>query len=101
MSRPWYRWEDKALILLIRVQPGGYRDEIAGLHGQRLKVRLQAPAVEGKANAGLIRFLASVFEVARSSVRILAGTSSRDKRVRIDAPRCLPDSVESGRRATP
>jgi len=98
VSGLWYRWENSALIIRIRVQPGASRDGIVGVHGERLKVRLRAPPVDGKANAGLIRFLAAVFGVTRSSIEILTGSGSRDKQVRVDGPRRLPDVVE---RTTP
>ena len=97
MSRLPYRWKDKALILNIRVQPGASRDEIAGMHGDQLRIRLRAPPVDGKANAGLVRFLAAVFDVTRGNVEILAGSGSRDKRIRVNAPRTLPDGIDPTR----
>jgi len=72
------------LILDLHVQPGASRSEFAGLHGDRIKVRLAAPAVEGKANVALVEFLASYFGVPRRNVRIAAGLKSRRKRVVIE-----------------
>jgi hypothetical protein len=72
------------LILELHVQPGAARSEFAGRHGERIKVRLAAPAVEGKANAALIAFLAGHFGVPRRNVRIAAGLKSRRKRVVIE-----------------
>jgi len=69
------------LILELHVQPGASRTEFAGKHGERLKVRLQARAVDGKANQALIEFLAEHFRVPRRNVRITAGLRSRQKRV--------------------
>jgi len=66
------------------VQPGASRTEFAGKHGERIKVRLAAPAHEGKANELLIEFLAEYYEVPRRSVRITSGFKSRQKRVVID-----------------
>jgi uncharacterized protein (TIGR00251 family) len=66
------------------VQPGAARSEFAGEHGSRLKVRLAARAVDGKANEALIAFLAEHYGVPRRSVRILSGLKSRQKRVEID-----------------
>ena len=94
MSGSWYCWQGKALILHIRVQPGASRDEIAGPHGRQLKIRLRAHPVDGRANAGLIRFLAGVWGVAKRNVEILSGAFDRDKRVRVDAPRSVPEGVE-------
>ena len=72
------------MILDLHVQPGASRSEFAGRHGDRIKVRLAAPAVEGKANVALVEFLASYFGVPRRSVRIAAGLKSRQKRVVIE-----------------
>ncbi|HUG76130.1 MAG TPA: DUF167 domain-containing protein [Burkholderiales bacterium] len=72
------------MILELHVQPGAARSEFAGRHGERIKVRLAAPAVEGKANAALIAFLAGHFGVPRRNVRIAAGLKSRRKRVVIE-----------------
>jgi uncharacterized protein (TIGR00251 family) len=72
------------VILDIHVQPGAKRSEFAGRHGERVKIRLAAPAVENRANEALIEFLAEHYGVPRRSVRIAAGLKSRDKRVVID-----------------
>ncbi len=74
------------MILELHVQPGASRSEFAGKHGERIKVRLAARAVDGKANAALIDFLAQHYKVPRRSVRIESGLKSRQKRVVIDAP---------------
>ena len=71
------------MILDLHVQPGASRTELAGKHGERLKVRLQARAVDGKANDDLIEFLAAHFGVPRRNVRIVSGLKSRRKRVEI------------------
>jgi uncharacterized protein (TIGR00251 family) len=68
----------------VRVQPRASRSEVAGLHGNALKVRLQAPPVEGAANAALVDFLAGVFGVPRRAVRIVTGETSRSKVVEVD-----------------
>jgi uncharacterized protein (TIGR00251 family) len=72
------------LILELHVQPGASRSEFAGWHGARIKVRLAAPAVDGKANEALVEFLASYFGVPRRSVHIASGLKSRRKRVVIE-----------------
>lgn len=66
------------------MQPGAARSEFAGEHGGRLKVRLAARAVDGKANEALIEFLASHYGVPKRNVRIVSGLKSRQKRVQID-----------------
>jgi uncharacterized protein (TIGR00251 family) len=73
------------VILELHVQPGASRSEFAGKHGERIKVRLAARAVDGKANEALIEFLAEHYNVPKRNVRIESGLKSRRKRVVIDA----------------
>jgi uncharacterized protein (TIGR00251 family) len=68
----------------VRVQPRASRDEIAGVHGEALKVRLRAPPVDGAANEALVAFLAVRLSVAKQRVRVVAGASSRAKVVEVD-----------------
>jgi len=92
---PWRREEGtgagNALVLTLHVQPGAKRTEVAGTHGDALKIRLAAPPVDGKANAELLRFLAAAFGVPRRAVTLLRGETSRQKTVRIEAPLRRPD----------
>lgn len=72
------------LTLTIRVQPKSPKTAWVGpLDDGSWKLRLAAVAEDGKANAELIRFLASEFGVARASVRILSGETSRVKLVAV------------------
>lgn len=73
-------------VLELHVQPGASRTEFAGMHGERVKLRLAARAVDGKANEALVEFLAAHFGVPRRCVRIEAGLKSRRKRVVIEPP---------------
>jgi uncharacterized protein len=70
--------------LSIHVQPRASRREIAGVHGDALKVRLTAPPVGGAANDELIELLADTFAVGRRAIKIVAGETSRSKIVEID-----------------
>ena len=71
------------IIVSIRVQPRGSKDEIAGVHDGALKVRLRSPALEDRANEALCDFLAQLLKTPKSAVRILSGHRSRNKRVEI------------------
>lgn len=88
------RWDDGDLILACHIQPGAKKSELAGLHGERLKIRLHAPPVDGKANNELIRFLSQLFAVSKQSVSIESGDLSRQKRVRITNPVNCPAELE-------
>jgi uncharacterized protein (TIGR00251 family) len=68
----------------VHVQPRASRSEIIGQHGAALKVRLQAPPVDGAANEALVRLLAESLKVPERSVRVVAGATSRAKTVEID-----------------
>ena len=70
--------------LVVHVQPRAKKSEVAGRHGDALKVRLQAPPVDGAANEELVRFLAEALGVARRSVTITGGLTSRRKTVEIE-----------------
>jgi uncharacterized protein (TIGR00251 family) len=80
----WILAEGDGVILRLHIQPGAKKTEIAGLHGEALKIRLAAPPVDGKANASLIEFLARQLGVSKSAVELVSGETSRAKRVRID-----------------
>jgi uncharacterized protein (TIGR00251 family) len=72
------------VILEVHVQPGARRTEFAGRHGERVKIRLAARAVDNKANEALIEFLAEHYRVPKTRVHIAAGLKSRQKRVLIE-----------------
>ncbi|RGP52868.1 DUF167 family protein [Pseudomonas abyssi] len=94
----FYHWQDDDLLLDCHLQPGAKRAEFAGQHGERLKIRISAPPVDGKANDALIRFLADAFAVSRQQVSLLSGQNSRQKRLRIQTPRQLPAELGIQRR---
>lgn len=73
----------------VRVQPRASRNEIAGMQNGVLRVRLQAPPVDGAANEALIAFMADELGVPRRQVRIVSGFGSRTKILEVD-PQALP-----------
>lgn len=93
MSR-FARWDNQDLILFCHLQPGARHSTFAGMHGERLKIRLNAPPVDGKANTLLIDFLSKAFAVPKNAIHIESGELSRQKRVRIKQPKQLPDIAE-------
>lgn len=68
----------------VHVQPRASRNEVAGAHGDAIKVRLAAVPVDGAANEALVTFLATYFAVPMRSVRIISGAHSRAKVVEVD-----------------
>ena len=88
-----FQWQDEKLTLYCHVQPGADRSEFSGLHGDRIKLRLKAPATDGKANIELIAFLSKSFGVAKNQIGLDKGTTSRQKSVSIFAPKRLPSEA--------
>lgn len=74
---------DGNCLLKLRIHPGAKRSTVNGTFGEALKVELQAPPVDGKANAALIKFLAGKLNVHKSAVELKSGECSRDKVVKI------------------
>ncbi|MGB7207664.1 MAG: DUF167 domain-containing protein [Pyrinomonadaceae bacterium] len=72
-----------AVIFTIRVVPRASKSEIVGEVEGNLKVRISAPPVDGAANDEVVRVLAKAFGVAKSNVVIVAGQTSKTKRIRI------------------
>ena len=68
----------------LRVVPNARRNEVIGTHGEAIKVKVAAPALDGRANEELIEFIADSLGVSRRGVRLVQGAKSRDKLVEID-----------------
>lgn len=86
----WYAWQGTRLLLALHVQPRAAGAGCAGLHGDRLKIRLRAAPSDGRANAELLTWLAAEFGVRRNQVALTAGAAHRDKRVEVDSPSAVP-----------
>jgi uncharacterized protein (TIGR00251 family) len=89
----YFEWEGEDLVLRIRVQPRSSQEGFAEVLGDKVKLRINAPPVDGKANAQIIKYLSKLFGVPRAQVCILSGETGRDKRIRIRHPRALPEEV--------
>jgi uncharacterized protein (TIGR00251 family) len=82
----WYREDSNGVTFSVRVVPRASRSEVAGLHDGALRIRVAAPPVEGAANRELVKFLAKRFKVAPSAIRLVSGSNSRNKTIRIENP---------------
>jgi uncharacterized protein (TIGR00251 family) len=78
------RSEGPAATFAVRVVPRSAKEGVAGYEAGVLRIRLNAPPVEGKANEALGRFLAKALGVPRGSVALVSGEKGRNKIVRID-----------------
>lgn len=79
----WIRETARGVLLPVRAVPRASKNEIQGIHGDALKVRLQAPPVDGKANEALIRFLSDTLDIPRSQISVASGETGRNKAVLI------------------
>ena len=91
---PHFQWkESQTLLLHCHVQPKASRDALVGLYGERLKVQISAPPVDGKANKHLLKYIAKEFGVAKTRVSLIRGESSRQKTLQIIDPKKLPPAA--------
>lgn len=81
-------------LLDVRVQPRASRTEFAGVMGERLRIRLNAPPVDGRANLALREFLAGACGIPKSRVTLEHGLSGRDKCVRLHDVVALPAALQ-------
>ena len=80
----WIQPAAGGCVVNVRVIPRASRNQIQGVLGDALKIRLQAPPVDGKANDALVRFLADTLNVPVRHVRLLSGETGRNKKVFLD-----------------
>ncbi len=67
----------------VYIQPGSRKSEICGVHDGNIKIKIQSPPVDGKANEALIAFLSKLLGVSKSSISVISGEKSRVKKIRI------------------
>jgi uncharacterized protein (TIGR00251 family) len=79
--------------LKVRVIPNARKNEVVACSGDEIRLKVKAPAVDGKANAALIEYLSELANVSRSRVAIKAGEKARIKVIEIDGP--SPDEVRA------
>ena len=94
----WIRETSGGVLVSLLIQPRASKNEISGPQGDRLKVRLTAPPVEGAANKMCITFLAKCLGLSKSAFEIVSGQSSRQKQVlirggRIDHIRAVLEKI--------
>jgi uncharacterized protein (TIGR00251 family) len=83
VAEAWARRAADGWTLAVHVQPGAKRSGVAGLHGDRLKIRIGAPALDGRANEALVAFVAERLGVPKRDVAVVSGERSRDKLVAV------------------
>jgi hypothetical protein len=77
------RDDAQGVLIDILVQPRASRPKIGPVHGDRVKVAVTAPPVDGKANAAVIDAMARFLAIPRQQIEVVSGTGSRRKTVRV------------------
>ncbi len=88
-----FQWHDDTLILHCHLQTNAASNAFSGLYNDRLKIRIDTPPVEGKANKQLFTFLSHSFQVPKSAITITKGIHARQKTVTIQSPKRLPEDA--------
>lgn len=91
----WYSREGDNLTIHIYAQPGAKSTQIVGIHDGALKIRLNAPPVDGRANDALQKFLAKQFNVSTKCVQLITGEKNRRKKFFILSSYVDPESLSS------
>jgi len=90
-----YTWQSNTqLHIYCLIQAGKKTDEIVGIHDQRLKIKVAAPAREGKANKHLVTLFSHWCAVPKSQVKIYKGLTSHQKTITIVEPKNLPEELQ-------
>ncbi len=89
----WYKGDTEQITINLYIQPGAKHTEIAGFHGEALKIRLHAPPIEGRANEALLKFIAQIFAVPTRQVVLKRGDKSRHKTLIITGSRIDPANI--------
>lgn len=77
----WIAETNDGVVLSLHCQPGAKASRVVGLHDDRLKLQVQAPPLENRANEALVAWLAVQLSLPRKQIEILTGQTSRQKRV--------------------
>ncbi|QWD72372.1 DUF167 domain-containing protein [Polynucleobacter sp. UB-Raua-W9] len=95
MTPIWLKQTPNGITLNLHCQPGAKLTKVAGLHDGCLKISLQAPALENKANELLLAWLSKQLKIPQKQIQFISGQNSRKKRVEIWAPISLQQIIET------
>ena len=79
----WGEQKGDDIIIRLHIQPRGSKDEITGIHGDALKIRVTSPPVDGAANSHIIELISKKLHIARSRIELVQGDRSRHKTIRV------------------
>lgn len=90
-----FKWENEDLLLQVYIQANAKQNKIIGMYNDCLKISITTPAIDGKANAALIKFLAQELNVSKSKIIIEKGKTSKTKTIRIINIQKIPNSLKT------
>jgi uncharacterized protein (TIGR00251 family) len=88
------RRNPEGIIFNVFVQPRSSKNAVVGLHGDAIKIKLTAPPVDNAANKMCLKFLAKELKVSKSSIKIVAGHTSRNKQVLLKDDHQRPTAID-------
>ena len=94
MTPIWLKQTPSGITLSLHCQPGAKQTKVVGLHDDCLKIALQAPALENKANELLISWLSKQLKVQQKQIQLISGQNSRKKRIEIYGDISLEQIIE-------
>ena len=83
MTPIWLKQTPTGIVLNLYCQPGAKQTKVVGLHDDCLKISLQAPAIENKANEFLLGWLSKQLKIPQKQIQFISGQNSRKKRLEI------------------
>ena len=95
MTPLWLKQTPNGITLNLHCQPGAKLTKVVGLHDGCLKISLQAPALENKANELLLAWLSKQLKVPQKQIQFISGQNSRQKRVEIWSPISVNQIIEA------
>ncbi len=92
-TRAWCSALENGVRLAVQVAPNAKKSEVMAVQGDALKIRLQAPPLDGRANEELIRFLAQQLSVPKSAIHLTHGHTNKRKLLEISAAQLTAERV--------
>ena len=89
----WYHCDNHIVTINVYIKPNAKCTKIAGLHGNALKILLASPPIDGRANKELLKYIATLFDVIKSQVKIKNGEKSRHKIISITGSKINPQTI--------
>jgi len=95
MTPIWLKQTPSGITLSLHCQPGAKQTKVIGLHDDYLKITLQAPPLENKANTLLVAWLSKQLKVPQKQIQFISGQNNRRKRIEIQGDISLEQIIQT------